>query len=247
MRDASSDDSASGIDRRSVLKTVGATGLAATVGVGSTVATSGSGDEDETPDTETTDLSGSRERKAVADALSDDDFSALVAELADEGASKRPKDANAFTVAHTDDDIEYTVVVLPFAADDAHNAYALFCDSAYVENTAVYVGRPSESGVKYRVTTYTVGGDDVVSTERELTPSEVREFKREIQPESHGDFTTQGFPTCNVNFECVGTAAAKAGVLFGACASCANGFLPACAACAGSGIQFVNTDCSLCK
>jgi len=247
MRDASPDGSSSGIDRRSVLKTIGATGLAATAGVGSGAAATDSETPDgETPDTETTDLSGSRERKAVADALKDDEFSKLTAKLKETGASQRPGDANAFTVTHTDDGIEYTVVVLPFEADDAHDAYGLFCDSQYVESSAVYVETPSTSGVEYRVTEYTVSDADVVSTEHELSRPEVREFKRQVRADSD-DVTTQGFPNCNVNFECVGTAAAKAGVLFGACASCANGFLPACAACAGSGIQFVNTDCSLCK
>jgi hypothetical protein len=243
MRDASPDGSSSGIDRRSVLKTIGATGLAATAGVGSGAAAT----DGDTPDTETTDLSGSRERKAVADALKDAEFSKLTAKLKDAGASQRSGDANAFTVTHTDDGIEYTVVVLPFEADDAHDAYGLFCDSQYVENSAVYVEAPSTGDVEYRITEYTVSDADVVSSEHELSRTEVREFKRQVQADSDDDFTTQGFPNCNVNFECVGTAAAKAGVLFGACASCANGFLPACAACAGSGIQFVNTDCSLCK
>lgn len=244
-----SDCSNSSLDRRSALKAIGATGVAATVGAGSAAATADgeSVARNNEPKTNTSDLQGRDERRAVAEAVSSRDFKAVARELQKRGTRPDPSAGDAFVVTHPEDDIEYTTVMVPFVAGDGEQAHVLWTDSDYAETVGTFVEqRTGDSDVAYLTTTIKAAEGTATVTERELTEEQVRTFKQQ-NSESSDQVTTQGFPNCNVNFSCVGTAAAKAGVLYGVCASCAGGFLPSCAACAGSGILMVETDCSLCK
>lgn len=142
------------------------------------------------------------------------------------------------------------MVVVPFVAGEGEQAYAIWTDTQQAETVGAFVERvPDISDIAYRVTSIKYTNGEAVTTTRDITNEDVREFESRYVEGSGGISTADTFPNCNngINFECVGTAAGKAGVLFGACATCAAGGVPACVACAGSGILFVNTDCSLCN
>lgn len=234
------------INRRRFVRSLGAVGgLTALGSVNSVRGAITSNGQDES-EVRTEDITGRDEQELTAHALDEPDVQLIHEELAEFGYTPKQDQANAFHVYHLDSDLEYRVVIIPYqTGSNNEQSYILWTDSSL----AITVGARTErfrndNGMGYETTSYTPGTNWAKTTRRTITPEELERYERYLEDDG---ITIQNFPTCNINFECVATAAAKAGILVGACASCASLFIPACFACAGSGILFVNTDCSLCK
>jgi len=235
------DDERNGIDRRSLLRAAGAAGAATVAGAAS--ATGAGASAPDTPTTSSTDLEGSRRLRVLGAVARDDAAGRITGELRDRGAKPRLQESSVFRVDHDNEPAAYTVAVVPFETDDpTTQSYMLWSDSDRALDVGV-VAESVEDG--YRITNVEDVGATVSVSQRTVTDDQLQTFGRRV--ETIGATTTGGFPNCDINFRCVAIAAAKAGVLYGACASCAGGFVPACFACVGSGILLVETDCSLCN
>jgi hypothetical protein len=66
-------------------------------------------------------------------------------------------------------------------------------------------------------------GDSTEVTKRNIAQEEVYEVKQSYLTAGGDRISTQEFPDCDINFECVSTTAAKGRMLFGVCASWAGG------------------------
>jgi len=233
-------DETSGIDRRSLMRAAGAAG--ATTALGAAGASTAGASEPDAPTTSTTDLEGSRRLRALDAVARDDAAERIAAELRERGAEPQLRESTVFRVDHETEPATYTVAVVPFETDDpATQSYMLWSDT----DRAMDVGVVAESvDDGYEITNVEDVGGAVSVSRRTVTDAQLRSFGRRV--ETVGATSMGGFPNCDIDFDCVAIAAAKAGVLYGACASCAGGFVPACFACVGSGILLVETDCTLC-
>ena len=248
-RAATKDDSTP-VNRRRFMKALGVTGGAVALGsMSSTAATATSTKSTDESQVKSDDITGSEENRVVSEAISDSEVNRIKEELTEQGYVPQRNRADAFEVHHLDIDIEYRVVLIPFKTGDSDvQSYILWTDSPRITTVGTKAEQLGEgTSESYEITNYEVGINQLHTTVRTITAEEVRKFKQRYIQNSDGDFSTAGFPNCNINFSCVGKAAGKAGVLFGACASCASGFVPACFACVGSGILLVETNCNLCK
>lgn len=235
-------------NRRSFMKTLGgATASAAGLGMVNPV----SARDGWSNEIDNRDLDGAAEAAAIKEAVGSEDFQTVRDALAKNGATTELEGRNAFVVDHQGKGLEYTVVMVPFDAPGKDEAYVLWSDSPQTKTLGSYVEVAKEgSEAVYQTAKVEPNNGHAKITERSFAASDIANeiSGRSIKTMNHENSDCPGgFPLCNINFSCVGTAAAKAGVLYGACSSCAGGFIPACFACAGSGILLVETDCCVCN